>query len=341
MESKEKKIIVTKTELFTTMPKKIINKQAPPDETQLVVNGEYDATKPKLFRTTSDRYLYDRLKMLVEGKVEIIDANGDSKTWSKIPPRDGLNDLYISGSTQFNLEGLDWVVEQIEKRGIEKSAITMVDLREESHCILNGQSVSWYNPKDDMNVGKENLEVEKVEASHVEWLRQQNKVKITQIKQKYVDHLDTHNDREVKVSNVLTERHMVRDLKNLGYIRIPITDHLKPEADDGDTIRFFVDSQPEGVWNHFHCCGGKGRTTTLMVLYDMMHNWKNSTLTVEDFVIRHWLLGGINLFGPPGDVWTAEAKYERVKFIRKYYQYIQEMGSGDRIYFQTWLSQHN
>jgi hypothetical protein len=45
---------------------------------------------------------------------------------------------------------------------------------------------------------------------------------------------------------------------------------------------------PENAWAHFHCEAGLGRTTTFMVLYDMLRN--ANRVSLEDIVQRQKIL---------------------------------------------------
>lgn len=58
----------------------------------------------------------------------------------------------------------------------------------------------------------------------------------------------------------------------LNYIRIPVQDRHGPDDDTVNAFVTFVKTLPEDVWLHFHCLAGEGRTTTFMVIYDILRN---------------------------------------------------------------------
>jgi hypothetical protein len=103
-----------------------------------------------------------------------------------------------------------------------------------------------------------------------------------------------------------------------------------------DDLIKLVDTLPKDGWLHFHCRGGKGRTTSLMVMVDILKNGRQVSL--EDIVKRHYLLGGINLFDTK--VWkmgtyTKEQLLKRKNFIINFYKYVNDSdGYGAR----SWLS---
>lgn len=306
----------------------------------IVNSKQYEERIPRSFRTTMDPYLPERIERLKEGKLKIMLPDGTLKVVTEIPTREGLEKLRISGSAQFSENGFDYIREQLHARGTRDKTMIFVDLREEPHCFLKGMPVSWYNSGDRFNFGKDKVEVEEAEIDLMKSLRD--------MKDKYVARALKKRDGEIvqaefklfsidRPQEVYSEKYLIKTKHGMGYVRLPITDHMRPEDIDADTFRIFYDSQPIGIWNHFHCAGGKGRTTTLMVLYDMMVNHHNKSITLENYVVRHYLLGGSNLFEPPSETWKAEDARIRADFVRSYYAYLEETGDEDQIYYRTWL----
>jgi hypothetical protein len=73
------------------------------------------------------------------------------------------------------------------------------------------------------------------------------------------------------------------------YVRISVTDHARPLDDEVDRFILAVRALPENAWAHFHCEAGRGRTTTFMVLYDILRN--ANRVSLEDIVRRQKILG--------------------------------------------------
>jgi len=67
-----------------------------------------------------------------------------------------------------------------------------------------------------------------------------------------------------------------------------VTDHVRPLDDAVDRFILAVRALPDGAWTHFHCEAGLGRTTTFMVLYDMLRN--ANRVSLEDIVRRQKIL---------------------------------------------------
>ncbi|TNJ61367.1 hypothetical protein FE784_34405 [Paenibacillus hemerocallicola] len=99
-----------------------------------------------------------------------------------------------------------------------------------------------------------------------------------------------------------------------------VTDHHRPHDEVVDQFVRYVEALPERTWQHFHCRGGVGRTTTFILMYEMMKN--SGSVDYEDFLIRHQLIGGRNMREmDPHESYKYNAAVERLEFIRQFYAY--------------------
>ena len=89
------------------------------------------------------------------------------------------------------------------------------------------------------------------------------------------------------------------------------------------TLLGLVKLQPKNTWLHFHCKQGIGRTTTFMIMYDMMKNSKE--VTADDIIKRQLLLANF-------DESHIKSFYnnERINFLQNFYKYCKE-NSNDLI----------
>ena len=97
---------------------------------------------------------------------------------------------------------------------------------------------------------------------------------------------------------------------------------LTPDASVDAFVAYF-DTLPENVWVHFHCRLGKGRTSIMLVMLDIMKNAPNVAL--EDIVKRQHLLGSENLFNTVarhGGSYFSSTLKRRKKFIEDFYAFI-------------------
>ncbi|WP_291567390.1 MULTISPECIES: fused DSP-PTPase phosphatase/NAD kinase-like protein [unclassified Clostridium] len=287
-------IIPIITVLTSYLGKSIETFGAPTDDTSvnLVVDSLNIRTLPSHFRKSSD-------------KVNIKDNESLNLT--------GLDTLNISGSKQFSENGLALI-----KNSIGASMpIVVVDLRQESHGFINGVPVSWANSKNNANMG---LTKEQVLAD------ERNRLQSIKLHEPLVIH--GHHDRTVIPTKVQDEKELVKS-QLMSYVRIPVTDGKLPTDDMVDYFIELVNSQPKNTWLHFHCKEGIGRTTTFMIMYDIMKNAKEVSL--EDIVKRQILLSNMSSS-------SAQGFYneERKNFLTNFYNYSKENTDNFKTNWSQW-----
>jgi len=105
-----------------------------------------------------------------------------------------------------------------------------------------------------------------------------------------------------------------------------------------DDLVKVLEDLPANAWVHFHCHYGKGRTSMMLVMYDMM---KNAPLvSLENIVKRQQLLGSEDLLDT--DVWeggsyTKKQLEDRKTFITQFYDFICQRKAGG---IQEWSAWH-
>ena len=238
-----------------------------------------------------------------------VDARG------KIPTRAGLDELNASASGQPSESTLTTLREKISEYAPDAKLI-VVDLRQESHGFANTLPVSWYVEKNRGNVGKDTAEVE---ADEFERLKNLRGVETTF---QPLGNEDKQTFRPVTIVPriVKTEREVCEQL-GIDYKRFAAADMQFPAPEIVDEFITFVATLPENAWLHFHCQAGHGRTTTFLVMYDIM---KNPELSLEEICRRQYLLGGSNLLlEPEGDDFYSTNARDRAKKIRLFYEFVQ------------------
>ena len=200
-----------------------------------------------------------------------------------------------------------------------KGPIYIVDLRPESHGLINGTAVSWYGERDWGNLGKSKRAALRDEKSRLKAVRGKD---VTMAKlgkaKKPVDPVT------VKAESVMQEEQLVKS-RGLRYFRIAATDHVWPSAENIDAFIRFVRKLPKDAWLHFHCQAGEGRTTAYMAMYDMM---KNPDLPLTTILSRQYLLGGnsvaYRVAEPQEGDWKAAYYNQKADMVAKFYGYVQE-----------------
>lgn len=120
----------------------------------------------------------------------------------------------------------------------------------------------------------------------------------------------------------------------LDYKNIKIVSKTVIKDENVDDIVFLFDEVPEDTWFHFHCHHGKGRTSTMLVMLDIMKNAPK--ITLKDIVKRQHLLGSTNLFDTEKwkhGTYTKELLESRKKFVEDFYDFVVQRKSGG---IQTW-----
>jgi protein-tyrosine phosphatase len=242
----------------------------------------------------------------------------------------GLRDLRASGSGEFSPEGLKLVLART------RGPVTVFDLRQETHIFVNDLPVSWYASRDWSNVGRSQSEIEAIEAARVAALKPGTKIDVRPGHPVKHGDPDSVSPQQVTVEHASVEQDVVKRA-NASYVRLTVTDHARPLNDEVDRFILAVRALPENAWAHFHCEAGLGRTTTFMVLYDMLRN--ASRVSLDDIANRQKILShGYDVLQPnePGN-WKAPYAAERANFVRAFYNYARDNPNGRPVLWSEWL----
>lgn len=233
----------------------------------------------------------------------------------------GLDQTHMSGSGQFSAINLPILISKIPAENI-----AVIDLREEPHGFINGLPVSWKTQDSNtLNEGKTLEEIRKDEIDRLKKTLIEKKAKVYR----------KRKPLQLSVRSLLNEEKLVNSF-GLIYIRIPVTDEHKPTPLNVDRFINFVKSLPSNTWLHFHCKMGQGRTTTFMVLYDIIHNAE--TLSLGTIIRRQYDLGGSNLLKFHNEGTKKHMlEIERLELIKQFYQYRLQYPNLN-IPFSDWLN---
>ncbi|MEY3182561.1 MAG: hypothetical protein RLZ35_546 [Pseudomonadota bacterium] len=241
---------------------------------------------------------------------------------SNIVDKQSLSQLNVSGSGQFSPRNIDIILHSIPKT-IPRHHIFIVDLRQESHGFLGKIPITWYAGSNNINQGKMNEQIEQEETEALKSLsteqfiqlyhyKKMGKGKIQPIKSFFIP-----NPGEVR-----REQDFV-DYLGLKAQRFYVLDGHRPDDKEVDRFVTFVRSLPKNAWLHVHCKAGRGRTTTFMVLYDIIRNGKK--LRLEDIIERQIQIGGSPVNQTTltkADKWKESPAQARYRFIQQFYRYV-------------------
>lgn len=259
------------------------------------------------------------------------------------PSVKGLREIDASGSAQFSRGQLVAVLES----KLVRKPVVVVDLRQESHGFLHvgkplhGESaiaVGWFAERDWMNVGKDLPSIELDQQRRLSRAAETSDLVVSWITSKTPEDGIWTAERSIVVpSGFATEREVVRELSQK-YLRLPTTDHVRPRDAEVDEFVRFTSALPGATWLHFHCRGGDGRTTTFMVMRDIMRNAPD--VPVDDIVRRQHLLGGEDLDKPVSpNSFAHPFTVERRDFVRDFYDYVCAAKPGRyRLAWSAWVA---
>lgn len=217
----------------------------------------------------------------------------------------GLENLNISGSSQFTELSLSNVKESINT----DLPIYIIDLRKESHGFINGDAVSLFSPGNKINAGLPLNAVLKREDLFIKSIPLNRSINLDIDKYTIIPKT-TYNEENLVKNN------------DLNYFRIPVNDNERPTDEMVDRFISFTKSLPENKWIHFHCKDGDGRTTTFMILYDIINNYK--TVSLDNIIERQVSLNSLNLT-------KFEKRDIRYLLLENFYKY-----SKDTNFNTTW-----
>ncbi len=244
---------------------------------------------------------------------------------------EGLAELNIIGSGAFSASHLEAVSSKLS------APITVVDLRKECHAYVNKLPISWFSDQNWETLNKEPSEVNAIEQERIEALRNQRSATFHYcIKKDNLTGKITQTDHRIfNIYSVQSEEEMCAEL-NIDYKRFHVSDHCPPDPDQVETFIQFTKTVPEDTWLYFHCRGGVGRTTSFMLMYDMLQNAKK--VSFMDLISRHILIGGKNLLklSSPNN-YKSEQAIKRVRFLIDFYTFCRIKNDPFTASWSDWL----
>lgn len=326
----------------TSVQRKILKQLAHQEENALIQENSTDSdssgpigpSRPRLrmkkpFRPAETPFLtYDRWSSPMEVDVAWrFRSTNDLSALDASINKKGLEDLFLSGSASFTSRKQ---VEHIHHVAQGRKVI-VVDLRQESHAIVNNEyPVTRMVSHDWDNVRKSYDEVLSDEADLISGLSEQSEVTLLRY-QDLKKNITPPHSVTIKNPRALSEQELVEST-GATYVRLTNTEHVRLRREDIDRFIKVLQSKPDDGWLHVHCKGGKTRTTTAMVMYDMLRNAKD--VPIEDIIHRQKALGpGTDLFNMGDRVKYRDFFQDRKDFLLEFYEYAKANPMG---YPQSW-----
>lgn len=209
----------------------------------------------------------------------------------------------MSGSANFSEKAAKTIAKLSE-------VVTVFDLNQESHGLINGLPVTWSAEKNWANADLNYEEALNREKRYLAGVRIGEKL------------------GKVKIKSVETEESLVRGLGH-NYVRLTVTEHIRPSDEQVDRFVESVRDLPTESWIHFHSRTGEGRTTLFMTMLDMLQSAE--TKDFDTIVQRNQQLSHEDILtvSAEGD-WRRPFQEDRVRFLREFYEYAKKHPRGDK-----------
>lgn len=289
--------------LFITL---FISASVNADSATLIINTSNQSELPKSYRSTT---LYDP---------NVIPSNIS---------QEGLAALNISGSAQYSAAQFSYIKDVLPYLSV------VFDLRQESHGFINGNAISWFVPKNWVNLGIPPFKIQKIENGLLEnLLGQQTVALFNRVGAKDAPTYTLW--KKLKPETTENERFLVQN-EGVEYHRFYVPDDQPPTLGQIDRFVSIWENLPLGSHAHFHCEDGHGRTTTFMVLADILENAENVSL--QDILTRQAAIGGKDLTTlPDPSNYTYPYVVERLELIKTFYNYVKNTNLP-RPQFSHWV----
>lgn len=226
----------------------------------------------------------------------------------------GLKDQWISGSAAPSEVGFKTILENVQKRTNGKAKkIIIIDLRQESHGYLNGDAIELNGENNWINRNKTNAKALADEQAWLNSLKDKKSISNVLMKAQFKAKNFSHG-KTVIVKSVFNEKDLTTNL-GFEYYRLMLTDHLTPRPSEVSAFVSLVKNIPLDTWIHLHCRAGKGRTTTFMVMYDILKN--GDKVSFDDIIKRQSSVAPYTDFSRPS---KTDDERERYEFLKSFYE---------------------
>ncbi len=237
----------------------------------------------------------------------------------------------VRGTSQPTVDGIRGVLDDAGEKG---KKIKWVNLREEPVVYINGKPLSLRKLKTPFK----NLENPGVKANDIEKQEKELKKEILEEAKRNGGKLIIHDEDEkgnlvpkevvIGENSVKTTEEVFNDFKKEGYKvdfkRLPVTDEKAPEKKDFDDLTKALKDDSPDTPVIFNCHAGRGRTTTGMVIADLMNHAKedrfNKSITRNKTVRKEIIEQGDNV--------DPKAKAGELRRILSLVKTLEEFTSG-------------
>ena len=251
------------------------------------------------------------------------------------PLEPGLNTVGWSELSVSSSGSIGSLAEIIEAYGADAGNVTVLDLQQESHAIVDGHPVSWDATGEWTNIGLSAEQVAADEIRRIAKLHADGAVTLTPRPNHAARDLQA---RQVLAPSIYREADIV-EASGARYERIPTANWLAPRTSQVDAFIALEQSLPGMPRLHIHCREGRGRTGTFLAMHDMLRNAQRVPLV--ELIERQRAFHPHHVFCKPSEIGNKHyASYtrERFQFFRLFYEYASANPMGKPQTWSAWLA---
>ena len=225
-----------------------------------------------------------------------------------------IDDLRAAAGAQPSQAALQTIYDKLHAAN-PNAKIFIIDLRQETHGYVNSLPVSLHVKHNAINAGKSVAEIEREESKCLKDLRG------VETTFKPMGNADTKILKPVTIVPRFIETERVAAEKiGFEYVRFAAADMQFPAPEVVDDIISFIANLPADAMMYVHCHAGHGRTTTFLVMCELM---RNPDASLEEICQRQKDLGGSDILEEPdGKDWNARMARDRAQKIRLFQEFV-------------------
>lgn len=238
---------------------------------------------------------------------------------------ESLQAIRVFGSGYFDFHDLDDLVRDYH---IPKNQFYIVDLTHEQTLYVNHHTLEWYG-YEMIDGGLKPLYKHSASRSF-----------IFKLKAWLYERETGHSIVEIKPQDLKSEKQLVEE-RGYQYMQ-PLNYDWLSDWSFVDRFMPIFEKIPEDAWVYFHCAHGHGRTTTLMLLYDIYR--ADRTIPLKTILNRQYCLGGEDVKDTvvwKSGTWNEGELKAREKIIYFFYDYMHDPEGYPKNSFMTWKAKQN
>ncbi len=275
---------------------------------------------------------YDRPPPNDESEIAFFRSTNDLTSLDDSINTTGLHALRMSAGA--SLSSTAQVERIVSNMGPNVPVVAILNTRQESHAKVGNYAVTLRGQRDLLNRHMSHDEVKQAEAQLIADLKRKEKIELfdsNHLKKGATQPRSVTLDRP----QIMSERELVESVERARYHRLGTTDHCRPGRQDVDSFLELVRTLPEGAGIHIHCKGGRGRTTTYAIMYDMLANARD--VSASDIIERQSVLGHhYQMLNPNSARFKVALQQDRMEFLLSFYEYAKQNPGGKPLLWSEW-----